>query len=467
MKKNIVFVFLLFVTGVVSANDSCKVLLTQSALNLEGGYKIPKVSFLNKNYVTRALDKLPGTNRWVGTHRGTPLKGGVIEFTDPGSIGTSENPDLWPQLAPVKVVPALNDIDKIDPWSVYFLDSDHVYTSSRKGYRSGFEPKWISKVQLSTGNETVFEVRRVSDTDPDSNVLNFEFLQAFGAGFVRINDQAWSNTYIGGRKFLLGRGGYDVLGSPLGPSFAAWDEGDSFISINDVVLWYQLEHPLKRDSDYYYPDGSLDPNTSIENATLNIWKTPDQNGGYWQGGQVGGNAQIFHPYIKGFVSTHNFARGILDYRAQGDAGTGYHFNVADTQLFYTTDGSGDRGGHSQEPLNSGYPNGELAWGAHVFDPSVIGNAALGNIEKWDPESIRFDWPWQTFPAINYNDSFELYNSYRRTTQFGSIFWDNELQRLWVVAYIEGGNERPGYVLQYSLLDTRPKLVSGITVAISN
>lgn len=81
---------------------------------------------------------------------------------------------------------------------------------------------------------------------------------------------------------------------------------------------------------------------------------------------------INHATVNGVLTSANYARGLLDYRAQGDGDSGAVFSIQQPSQFYSAASSGkNRGDHKSEMLNADYPDGGYARVGHVFDPSDI------------------------------------------------------------------------------------------------
>jgi len=401
-----------------------KVLLEKHHLELVGGFTIPRIKHGGMRYSSLYIDNLPGTNKWVLGHP----DGFVVLLDEPGALGKG-SPSGWPLMKETTRVKVLDNVRKLGPTGVFFRDKNTVIVSGRKSYRSGFEAEWLAEVDLDTHEETRYQV--VSNTNLEYD--NFHLMQSLGGGFMRITDDKWSAQNLNGAEFLLGRGGYDVLGSPLGPSLGLWN------GTNDAPIFllnFPKEYPARRDPYYTYPD--IDPNT-YNKAKLRMWKMPDNDGGYWQAGDVGGIAFVNHPSVKGVVVTHNFGRGVHDYRAQGDIGSGKYFLVADPIAFYSEEGieKGDRAAHSKERGNQAYPRGLFARGAQVYEPEHLSEALTGRVLPYDAKSKRFDWPRD---GIDWSDDVHSH------TQLGSILWDNERQLLWVVF----GSLNQTYVAAYSI-----------------
>lgn len=401
-----------------------KVLLEKHHLELMGGFTIPRIKHGGMRYSSLYIDNLPGTNKWVLGHP----DGFVVVLDEPGALGKG-SPSGWPLMKETTRVKVLHNVRKLGPTGVFFRDKNTVIVSGRKSYRSGFEAEWLAEVNLNTHEETRYQV--VSTTNLEND--NFHLMQSLGGGFMRITDDKWSAQNLNGAEFLLGRGGYDVLGSPLGPSLGLWN------GTNDAPIFllnFPKEYPARRDPYYTYPN--IDPNT-YNKAKLRMWKMPDNEGGYWQAGDVGGIAFVNHPSVKGVVATHNFGRGVHDYRAQDDTGSGKYFLVADPIAFYSEEGieKGDRAAHSKEKGNQAYPKGLFARGAQVYEPEHLSEALTGRVLPHDAKSKRFDWPRD---GIDWSD--DAYSH----TQLGSILWDNERQLLWLVF----GSLKQTYVAAYSI-----------------
>ena len=401
-----------------------KVLLEKHHLELVGGFTIPRIKHGGRRYSSLYIDNLPGTNQWVLGHP----DGFVVVLDEPDALGKG-SPSDWPLMKETTRVKVLDNVRKLGPTGVFFRDENTVIVSGRKSYRSGFEAEWLAEIDLDTHEETRYQI--VSNTNSEHD--NFHLMQSFGGGFMRITDDKWSAQNLNGAEFLLGRGGYDVLGSPLGPSLGLWN------GTNDAPIFllnFPKEYPARRDPYYTYPD--IDPNT-YNKSKLRMWKMPDNEGGFWQAGDVGGIAFVNHPSVKGIVVTHNFGRGVHDYRAQGDIGSGKYFLVADPIAFYSEEGieKGDRAAHSKERGNQAYPIGLFARGAQVYEPEHLSEALTGRVLPHDAKSKRFDWPRD---GIDWSDDVHSH------TQLGSILWDNERELLWVVF----GSLNQTYVAAYSI-----------------
>ncbi len=399
-----------------------KELLSKRHLRLIGGFKIPRVKHKGRPYSSMYLDHLPGSGRWVMGHP----DGLVIELLEPNFIGTGAQ-DSWPELTESHRVKAMYNIEKLGPTGVLYLDENNVLVSGRKSYRSGFEAEWMAKVNLRSSAEVRFKITAKSNEEND----NFHLMQALGGGFMRITDKKWSIDNLDGAGFLLGRGGYDVLGSPLGPALGLWNGTDETPSF---LLDFPMSTPARRDPFYTYP--AIDKNT-YRKARLPIWKMPDEDGGYWQAGDVGGIAFISHPHVKGVVVTHNYGRGVHDYRSQGDMGSGPYFLVASPKTFYSEKGKDDRGNHNREEGNSAYPAGLVVRGAQVYDPLHLKEAYLRDVKPYEAEGKSFDWPKE---GLAWANNEKLY------TKLGSSLWDNERQLLWVVF----GHYSQTYVAAYRI-----------------
>jgi hypothetical protein len=403
-----------------------KKLLKGSYLELVGGFSVPEINIGNTRRKSLYLDLLPGTNKWITAHP----NGYVVELTEPSEIGIGKS-NNWPELKIGQKHRVLNNIKKLAPSGVLWLNDKEVLTSGRKSYRSGFVPTWVAKVNLVTGFETRYSIKSKANTEND----NFHLLQALGSGFMRITDKSWSKKNMNGAEFLLGRGGYDVLGSPLGPALGYWEIGDSYAKL--LLDFPHNVQPARRDPYYIYP--SRDPNTYAK-AQLPIWRTPDSEDGYWQAGDVGGIAFINHPLVKGVLITSNYGRGLHDYRAQGDAGSSKYFLVKDPAVFYSGDVSikRNRGGHIEETANSTYPQGTFARVGYIMDPAALTKVLNKEKLPWETHLNRFEWPKRGLLWSEEN---------KNHTEIRSATWDNKRQLLWVVI----GNRKLVNLVAYKII----------------
>jgi hypothetical protein len=426
--KTTILVLLLLSNSEVVAD---KKLLMGKHLKLVGGYTIPKVTFNKVITFPSYLDLLPNTKRWAAAHP----EGYVLELIEPAKMGTGDSYH-WPKLEVVRTTQALHDIEKISPIGVLWLNESEIATSGRKSYRSGFTDTWLSIVNVKSGKEQRYPIRAKSNTEND----NFHIIQALGSGFMRVPNANWSKENIGGAQYLLGRGGYDVLGSPLGPALAKWNRGDTTVN---MLLDFPKETPARRDPYYAYPE--KDPKTS-HLAHIPMWKMPDDKGGFWQGGTIGSITMIDHPSIKGIIYSHNFGRGIHDYRAQGDGGSGKYFLVDNPTFFYTDKSWGsNRGNHESETLNSSYPKGINARTGNVIDPDFLTESYTGKKEFNEAKIGIFDWP---------RTGLTWKEESKNSTRIGSLTWDSERQLLWAVI----AARRNVKLVAYQLVDddTRPE-----------
>ncbi|OGJ93728.1 MAG: hypothetical protein A2487_06575 [Candidatus Raymondbacteria bacterium RifOxyC12_full_50_8] len=399
----LMFFCLSMLSGLAFSQNNTKQLLKGRYLNVVGGFDVPNVRIDNMNLIWSRLqiDKLPGTNTWAISHP----SGYVLELIEPESLGVVGEP--WPAMTEGRRQAAFTSVDKISPQGVFWLNQNELLTSGRRSYRGPFEPNWMARINIQTGEEILYTIT----SEENEEGPNFHMMQGLGAGFVRISDTAWAATYANGNAFLLGRGGYDVLGSPLGPALGVWNIDEPHAR---YLLDFPMDHPLRRDPYYTYAGG--------EAQQLLMWKDPDSNGGFWQAGDVGGLAFINHPQVKGIVATHNHGRGLHDYRAQGDGGSGSFFLVLDPAVFYSTESSGgNRGDHESDTSLAHYPKGVYARVGHIFDPDHLAEVAQGTRQPWECPSERFEWPRA---GIEWNEQ-------DRPTLLGAVYWDNERQLLWL------------------------------------
>ena len=382
-------------------------------LRLLGGYRVPKVRINSMNMLwgNGSIDALPGSGKWLMVHP----KSVLLELKEPGPMGTG-NPEGWPELQLQRRTRAMWDNGNYGAKAAIWLDDDTAMVSSRKSYRSGFDQGWLARVSFATGQETPYTIYSEENTHNE----NFHVLQALGAGFIRLTQDDWTQAQLPGFDYLLGRGGYDVLGSPLGPAIGAWREGESTA---EFLLDYPKEHPARRDPYYIYP--SRDPLTEERDlAQLPMWKSPDETGGFWQAADVGGIAYISLPGFRAFIATANLGRGVLDYRSQGGGwGSGNAFLVAKPSGFYGPDGGRGRGGHREETGNASYPDGQHVSVAHVISPTHLAEVREGERLPWEVPTARFDWPREGLEQ--YWDDERL-----RLTTVQGLHWDNERQLLW-------------------------------------
>jgi hypothetical protein len=403
--------FILLLMGIVLlvnnsfAQNTGKILLKGRYLNLVGGFNVPNVRIDNMNLIWSRMqaDKLPGTNKWAMGHP----SGYVLELLEPDSLGKPG--ETWPTMIEGRNKPAFSSVGYMDPQGVFWLNENELLTSGRRVYRGLFIPNWMAKINIETGEEILYTVRSEENTEAD----NFHLMEGLGAGFVRLTDTAWANANANGNNFLVGRGGYDVLNSPLGPAVGVWNIGDPTARF---LLDFPKEYPLKRDPYYSYFHGK-------QTQQLPMWQDADSGGGYWQAGDVGGVAIINHPEVKGVIASHNHGRGLHDYRAQGDVGSGDYFLVENPAVFYSTQSSGgNRSNHEEDVENAPASPGVYARVGHVFDPDHLAEVGQGTREAWECPSERFEWPRA---GIDWTES-------GRHTIIGQPYWDNERQLLWIV-----------------------------------
>lgn len=422
---------------------SQKHLFKAKYLELVGGFKVPKVEINDLWEAPMRFDLRPNSKSWIGTHKA----GYVVELTETTEIGKGST-NTWPKLAIKRRQKALQKTTKISPAAALWLDQNWVLTSGRKSYRSGYTKNWLAKVNLNTGQQNYFTIRAESNQKND----NFHVLQALGSGFVRIHDPDLSKTFAHGQSFLLGRGGYDVLGSPMGPALGSWKMGEPTATF---LIDYPLgKPPAPRDPYYFYPN--LDPNT-YQKTQLPIWQTANKKVGHWQAGDVGGIAIINHPSVKGTIATHNHARGLHDYRAQGDVGSGKYFLVENPKKFYSKQRGGNRMNHQQETLNQSYPDGTYARVGLIYDPEQLKEVYNHKRLPWENDVDRFDWPRQGLTWVDAGQS---------STELGNPVWDDSRQLLWVAI---GNRQTTVYLAAYKIIidDTRKSPEISVSEEIKN
>ncbi|MFP4522877.1 MAG: hypothetical protein ACLFQK_12105 [Fibrobacterota bacterium] len=289
MLKKYFSTILLLIVSILMAED--KVLLKGRYLNFVGGFNAPDVMLDDAalKWSSLGIDHLPESNKWAISH----VRGYVVELLEPDTIGAPGEP--WPEMTEGRTQKVFASVDNMSPQGVFWLSENELLTSGRRAYRGSFIPTWMAKINIATGTETLYAVTK----EPDTEYTEFHLMQGLGSGFIRVSDTNWANSYADGNNFLVGRGGYDVLGSPLGPALGVWSIGDTTAHF---LLDFPIDNEQRRDPYYTYADG--------EAQQLPIWKEPDSLGGFWQAGDVGGIAFINHPEVKGILATHNHGRGM-------------------------------------------------------------------------------------------------------------------------------------------------------------
>jgi hypothetical protein len=313
----------------------------------------------------------------------------------------------WPLLTIARHQRMLGDdaeigANRITPQGVLWLDENTIMGSGRRGYRGLYNPEWIAKVDLNTGEETRYTL--ASDAE-NKETLGYDSQLAFAAGFTR---KPGSNT----NAVMMAAGGYETLGSHYGPTLAEWIVGDAFPS--PMIEHYPETNQAKRDSAYDYP--------SVDRGQLPIWKSPDGFVGYWQGvGASNGAAWIDHPDVKGVVYASTHGRGYLDYRSQGATGGGpAAFTIRDPLLFFTHRGYGaGRGGAGFEYWNADGPNAIAARLLTIYDPDDPAQSTFGDID------LSF------LPLVEHG---------KEQTMIGGVGWDSRRGLLWIsVKNIQGAS----------------------------
>lgn len=386
-----------------------RVLVKTKNLTLLGGFRIPNVFFDGNNtrYASGSFDYL--NEKWIAHHG---IGGRIIEYLEPGDMGTG-NPMKWPLLNYGRTGQPFMSVDKVSATGVIWLDENRVLCNGRKSYRSGFVKEWVSIFDFS-GTEQLLQVYDSALGDGTTqDTGNFHVMQAFGSGFCRIPSE-FANVYTGGRTIGMGRGGYDVLGSPLGPALSAFSINDEKVEV--VLLDHPQDYPAKRIPNYVYPDDVND------RAQLPMWKDVEGDVGYWQAGNNSIMTWIDHPTFKGVISCASQVNGTLDYRAQGDSGSGVLFGVANPTIFYSENSSGNRGGHREETQFQNMPPSEYMRTLYVYDPSELAEVAQGIRNPWECTAHFESWP---------TDGIPLKVSSKSPTGIRGLHWDNERQLLWV------------------------------------
>lgn len=372
--------------------------ITGGNLRLLGGYRIPfnSIGGSNARFSGPGLDYNPTLGAWVMRYG---VGGHVAELLEQGPPG--EGPaDEWPELTIGRHGQPFSTVDKISPGGVLWLDENRVLCSGRKSYRSGFEPNWLSVWNLETGEE---ELVPMADPDRDDGG-NFHLLQSFGAGLLRI-PQAFADAHTGGRTIGAGRGGYDVLGSPLGPALAAINLEDPFPQ--RVLIDHPDKTPAYRNRNYQFPES--------DSAQLGMWKDPDEVRGYWIAGNVGQPAWV--PGRAVVFPCHQ-VDGTIDYRAQGDWGGNIGlFGVEVPEVFYNANEGPNRGNHQAETWNADLPPAVPHFRLYSYPPSQLAEVLAGDREQHLCEPTISEFPREGIP-------------WSRTTQLAGIHYTGG--RLWAL-----------------------------------
>lgn len=405
-----------------------KLIMEGKFLEFVGGFKVPSLIVDEYRFNSRYLDLLPGTKIWASGHP----KDKVFILEEP-QVSLNDFKSMKAELIVKQSYTMMADYEKISPSAVHWVDENQLLVSGRKSYRSGYEANWLLSFDLTTQIATPYNIKSVSNI----SLSPFETLQAFGAGFARIHDKHFAEKLGTRSMFLIGRGGYDVLGSPLGPSLAMWEAGSS---VATSLIYYPKSAPAHRDPYYTYPD--KDPNT-YDKVRLPMWKPAEGERGFWQAGDVGGIAMISSPSVEGVIATKNFARGVLDYRAQGDSGSGKYFLVEDPTTFYSNEGRGNRGDHQSETLNQAYNKGMHANTLLVFSPDDLVDVANNEVAPTALSFSEYEWPRENLPWSERS---------RDPTLLGSVTWDDSRQLLWLAV----GTIRNTYLVAYKIIPDKSR-----------
>ncbi|CAE7305158.1 unnamed protein product [Symbiodinium pilosum] len=347
--------------------------VTGERLKLVGGYQIPftGVGGNNARYSGPGLDYDADRRAWVVRYG---VGGHIAELIEQGPPGAGE-PATWPELAIGRSGKPFATVDKIGPAGVLWLDADTVLCSGRKSYRSGFTADWLATLNLATGEERIIPMANPGADEQ----ANFHMLQAFGAGLLRI-PQPWADVHTGGRTIGAGRGGYDVLGSPLGPALAAINLDDPYPK--RVLIDHPKETPAPRNPRYQFADS--------DRARLPMWRDPVGGRGYWIAGDCGQPAWVIG---RALVFPASQVDGTIDYRAQGDRGGNLgHFGVEDPTVFYNTNDGPNRGDHQSETRNASLPPAVLRHRLYSYDPAQLAEVLAGEREPHACEPTISDFP---------------------------------------------------------------------------
>lgn len=282
-----------------------------------------------------------------------------------------------------------------------WLDDDNVLCSGRKHYRSGYEPIWMCVHNIDDGSETLIDMEISALTENE----NFHNCQSFGAGFAKI-PAAFADAYCGGRTIGAGMGGYDVLNSPSGPALAALDYTEDPENRLQVLIDHPVEYPARRNAHYHFPPSTRAP------VNPGQWEDPVNGVGTWVADDCFNPAWV--PGV-GLVFGALQVDGTIDYRAQGDSGfLGGGFGVGDCSLFYSEDGTGNRGDHQFDIQFASWPDAVFARRFYIYDEDELAEVAQGSRDYWDCEPIILPAP-------------ELASG-----EASGLFWDEGREYLWVL-----------------------------------
>lgn len=446
----IMFVFL-------SHSATAKTLFSSwDQLTLVGGFKVPAnvIDGVNTRYTSGSFDKRPGTTSWVASHGYTKM---IAEYTEPSP------PDMtFPYLVPGRsATSALNSVRGLGVSGVQWIDSDWVLVSGRQSYRYDATWHWVSKVNLTTGEEQIQEVLHVDDTadwaEKGSDNKAFHFMEAFGGGFTRIPSE-WAATNTGGRTIGMAYGGYDVLNSPMGPSIGAFALGDQLpITLLDYPISNTSSdgknHYEIRDKNYSFPTYLTTP--------LPLWTGspgygqiqasppiggPTGSVGYMTADKISSGAGwIDDTTKKGVVFGVLSPNGYLDYDAQGSPGTGDGmFDVADPSVYY--DGV-IRYHYIHDAAYAGGPDATYTRNLYVYDPDCLAKTAAGRQNEWEctPTIITPDFsnlPW-------------VLHDTRPVSRIAGVTWDADRNLLWLtITQMHDGNKY-AVLVAYKFRDVRP------------
>lgn len=433
---------------------------------LVGGFKVPSAELngTNTRYTSGAFDKRPGTTTWIASH--STVSGLIVEYVEPGSPSIS-----FPYLTIGRNGNPFVGVDSIGPAGVQWIDGDNVIASGRKSYRSGGTYNWVSLFNLATGVETLQTVGDVDDSanwaEGSSDNYLFHLHNALGSGFTRI-PQEWANLYTGGRTIGMAAGGYDVLGSPLGPAIGAY-------AVGDVLPQTLVDYPMGntssdgnthyeiRDTNYLFPqyggDGgtplpiwSEAPNTGVVSTSPDLIG-PTGNVGYFVADEVShGAGWIDDDTYSGIVFGVLSPTGYIDYNAQGDAGSGSMFSVTDTSYFYSDQGDDNRGDHQSETEYASGEDSTYIQRLYVYDPECLAQVSVGTIDEWEctPTIITPD-----FSELPFTVATAVVDA-KNPTKIAGVTWDSDRDLLWLTLTQMHDDNKYAVLVAYSLTgDTTP------------
>lgn len=473
---------------------------------------VPSTGITNIQQTTDFFPKLDDSGNIIGYYSMNGGKLVELSFPSAPAFNDVSNVDSAPSLQLVgestgtlSDIPSVGDDEYVQLTKsqiAYFLGMNEadlpldwqtaVFGAGRTTYRSlmrtngrdYFVKLFFPKIAKEIRFQVLVEPWTISpdDTttrDPAESV-NLE-LQQLMNGFTQIPPalfDAWGlNTKLGlpaGSGVTLPvftSGGYETLGSPQGPSFGLWapfkagsteqaaigQQIRDFLGgpdalllvpqssdrVADVFMEYKAQtDPIQRNPFYEYGDASI----SGASPQLLIWQSADGETGFWQAEDITGTTYIPG---KGQLFVVNEGRGIKDYRAQGNDGSGIRFTIAQTDVFYQ-EGTVRRGNADLDAPNNNYKiDGVSAPTIYFFPEAEMEKLAKGEIQASQAQYSYWELPAMGLP-------FGHTSSLHDNTQVGSIYYDAPNQELDVVMMLKSDTVSKGkrsFLVVYNVADS--------------